>query len=118
MNRPGEESAEIIDGFRRQAHAAVMDAADRLALAVGKARGQGSESRRCNKEDANLLATQHLERLGGDVLEIALASGRAVGQALGPARVEIDAERVHAARLPGQLTHYFPDDMRTGGADP
>ena len=65
-----------------------------------------------------MLALEHIEGPDRDVIQIALPGQSTFGQAFGPARIEIDAERVHAAALPGQFEDHFADDVRAGGADP
>ena len=56
VDRPREGGPEVVERLGRQAHAAVVDAVDRLALPVGHAAGQGGQGRRRGEQDADLLA--------------------------------------------------------------
>src|SRR5262249_7186261 len=73
MNRPGKGGAKVVAVLCLQAYAAIMDAADRFALAVAQSLGERCERRRRRKDDTDFFAVQDVERLGDDVIQIALA---------------------------------------------
>src|SRR5262249_771336 len=118
VDRIRKRGAELIDRLRRHAHAAVVDTVNRLALAMGHPAGQRGESGRRDEEHADGFALQKMQRLAGDGIEVAVACQGSFGEALRPARVEVDAEGVQAVSLPSQLADDLADNVWSRGAYP
>src|SRR5271155_2686093 len=112
MNCLRKHFTETVQRLGRDTQAAVVDATNPLALAVRQSLRQCIKSGGSTAQNADLFAFQDVQCLTDDMFKVALARQRAIREALGPARVKINAERVETTGATRKLAYCLADNVR------